>query len=109
MKLLFDANLAPRLARDLEDLFPGSVHVEQAGLRAADDEPIWEHAARNEFIVVSKDSDFHHRSCLRGHPPKVIWVSIGNCSTKTVEMILRQKFREIEAFCEDREAAFLVL
>lgn len=34
MKVLFDANLAPELARRLEDMFPGSVHVEMIGLGA---------------------------------------------------------------------------
>jgi predicted nuclease of predicted toxin-antitoxin system len=28
MKLLLDENLSPRLATSLQDLFPGSVHVE---------------------------------------------------------------------------------
>ncbi|MGH9583149.1 MAG: DUF5615 family PIN-like protein, partial [Bryobacteraceae bacterium] len=27
MKLLFDANLSPRLVKQLEGLFPGSVHL----------------------------------------------------------------------------------
>jgi predicted nuclease of predicted toxin-antitoxin system len=29
-------------------------------------------AARQGFAIVSKDSDFHQRSFVRGHPPKVI-------------------------------------
>ena len=39
--LLFDQNLAPALARRLADLYPGSAHVRDAGLAAADDEAIW--------------------------------------------------------------------
>ena len=37
MKLLFDQNLSPNLPRSLADLFPGSLHVRQIGLRDADD------------------------------------------------------------------------
>ena len=37
MKLLFDENLSPKLARLLADLFPDSVHVRDVGLKAVDD------------------------------------------------------------------------
>ncbi len=37
MKLLFDENLSPQLAGLLNDLFPGSIHVRDVGLKAADD------------------------------------------------------------------------
>ena len=42
MKLLFDQNLSPKLVTRLADLFPGSLHVQSAGLDQADDEKIWE-------------------------------------------------------------------
>lgn len=66
MKLLFDANLSPRLAQPLRDMFPGSVHISQVGGLAADDVAIWDHARDNGFTIVSKDSDFHHMSFLLG-------------------------------------------
>ncbi len=37
MKLLFDENLSHKLVRRLADLFPDSVHVRDAGLKAAED------------------------------------------------------------------------
>ena len=37
MKLLFDENLSHKLVGLLADLFPGSVHVREVGLKAADD------------------------------------------------------------------------
>ncbi len=37
MKLLFDANLSPRLPTTLADIFPGSVHVRDLGLGRAND------------------------------------------------------------------------
>ena len=75
-KLLFDENLAPRLARDVADLFPGSAHVREIGLQSADDAAIWDRAAAEDFIIVSRDGDFRQRSFLRGHPPKVIWLNL---------------------------------
>jgi predicted nuclease of predicted toxin-antitoxin system len=69
MKLLFDQNLSPRLTRLLDDLYPGSLHVREVGLREAEDAAIWEYAKQNGFIAISKDSDFQARSLLFGIPP----------------------------------------
>lgn len=38
---------------------------------------------------MSKDSHFQQRSFVFGHPPKVIWLRIGNCTTAQVESLLR--------------------
>jgi predicted nuclease of predicted toxin-antitoxin system len=51
MKLLFDENLSPRLVRLLHDLFPGSVHVRDIGLKAADDPVVWKYAQDNALII----------------------------------------------------------
>ena len=71
MKLLFDQNLSHKLVLRLADLFPKSVHVREVGLKEAGDLIVWEYA-RNNGLVVSKDSDFHQRSFLYGYPPKVV-------------------------------------
>jgi predicted nuclease of predicted toxin-antitoxin system len=109
MKLLFDENLSPKLARLLVDLFPDSVHVRDVGLKAADDSEVWKHAQNNSFIICSKDSDLHQRSFLLGFPPKVVWVRLGNCSTSDVEMLLRKHATTIKLFAEDDYASFLML
>lgn len=61
------------------------------------------------MVIVSKDSDFHHRSLLFGFPPKVIWIRRGNCSVQEIETILRDHQAEITEFDEDLQGAFLVL
>ena len=59
MKLLFDANLSPRLIGRLAALFPDSIHVFDTGLaRFTSDEAIWEYARSNGFVIVTADSDF---------------------------------------------------
>lgn len=107
MKLLFDQNLSPWLCLALRDLFPDSVHVREVGLREAADAAIWDYAARHGFTIVSKDADFRQRSFLQGHPPKVIWVRPGNCSTKAIEKLLRNRVSEIEDFLADDQKSFL--
>jgi predicted nuclease of predicted toxin-antitoxin system len=109
MKLLFDQNLSHKLVARVADLFPGSVHVRELGLNAADDAIIWEYAKNNDFMIVSKDSDFHQRSFVHGYPPKVVWVRLGNCSTSDVERVLRANYEAIESFYIDDQSTFLSL
>lgn len=109
MKILFDQNISHRLISLLSDLFPEVSHVRDHGLQRADDETIWAFARDNNLVIVSKDSDFHERSFLYGFPPKVIWLRIGNCTTKDLEEMIRANREEIERFCRDDTASFLVL
>ncbi|HEX8292888.1 MAG TPA: DUF5615 family PIN-like protein [Pyrinomonadaceae bacterium] len=109
MKLLFDENLSHKLVQRLADLFPGSAHVRDLGLKAADDPVVWEYAKDNGLMIVSKDSDMHQRSFVFGHPPKIIWIRLGNCSTSDVERLLRGSFSAVESFYEDDYASFLSL
>jgi predicted nuclease of predicted toxin-antitoxin system len=67
MKLLFDENLSPKLARLLKDLFPDSTHVRDVGLKAAGDPLVWDYAKNNGLVLVSKDADMHQRSFRYDH------------------------------------------
>ena len=99
MKLLFDENLSPLLSAALADCYGESRHVRD----------VWLYAARNDLVIVTKDSDFRQRSFLRGYPPKVIWIGLGNCSTSMVEDLLRRRITQVTEFLADRVKAFLVL
>ena len=83
--------------------------MREFGLAAAQDEAIWAHAAAGAFVIVTKDDDFRQRSFLRGGPPKVVWVRLGNCRTADVEALLRGRQADVAAFASDPEAALLVL
>lgn len=85
MKLLFDHNLSHRLLHALHSEYPDSQHVRNIGLAEAGDEAIWRHAIQQGFTIITKDADFHQRSFLFGHPPKVVWIRCGNCSTAAIE------------------------
>ena len=65
------------------------------------DRAVWDYAAQNDYIIVSKDVDFSDMSVLLGAPPKVIWVQLGNCSTAEIEQLLRTHFQTIEDFDQD--------
>jgi predicted nuclease of predicted toxin-antitoxin system len=98
MKLLLDENLSDRIINKIIDLYPDSQHVKTLGLLNTDDPLIWEFAKFNSFVIVSKDSDFHQRSLLYGHPPKFIYLRIGNSPTSKIVEILRDNFSIIIEF-----------
>jgi len=109
VKLLFGENLSYKLVRLLADLFPDSVHVRNIGLKSADDPIVWQYAKEQGFVIVSKDSDLHQRSFVFGHPPKIVWIRLGNCSTLDVERLLRRNSDVITIFQTDEIASFLSL
>jgi len=109
MKLLFDENLSPRLVGLLAAEFPASEHVRNAGLAAAPDPAVWSYAAAKSFVIVSKDSDFQHRALLLGHPPKVVWVRLGNCSTAAVAALLRGRQTDLLTFEADPVVSLLAV
>ncbi len=98
MKLLLDENLSDRIIPQILDLYPNSSHVKALALTNTDDLVIWEYAKANDFVIVSKDSDFHQRSLLYGHPPKFIYLRIGNNPTSKIVTTLLDNFNTISQF-----------
>ena len=109
MKLLFDENLSPRLVNALITHFPESTHIHAIGYGGASDSDVWAYARDGNYIIVTKDVDFSDRSTLYGHPPKVIWVRMGNVTTYRIETTLRAHFEQIEAFSRDAELSVLAI
>lgn len=107
--LLFDENLSLRLVDRLADIYPGSAHVSTVGLGNALDRAVWEYARQRDFMIVSKDADFSEIGLISGFPPKIIWVRRGNCSTRNIEVLLRESYDAIEGLSEDAESGILTL
>ena len=109
MKTLIDQNLSFRLVDVLVRRFPGSCHVRDVGLAGQDDERIWQFARDEGFVIVTKDNDFLARALVRGHPPQVIQVCLGNVSTRRIAEVLQSRADEIERFAaENAESVFLL-
>ena len=108
-RLLFDENLSPSLKIHLADSYPGSLHVRDVGLRGGSDSEIWAVAAKEDLIIVTKDDDFRQLSFLRGGPPKVVWLVVGNAGTGFISELLEQHRSDIEALENDAVEAILVL
>ena len=109
VKLLFDQNLSPGLVRRLADLHPESSHVFSLGIDQASDDQVWERARQDGYTIVTKDSDFGDLSVLRGFPPKVIWVRLGNCTTQQIEDLIRNNNDAVTALESDLTVGLLSL
>jgi predicted nuclease of predicted toxin-antitoxin system len=109
VKLLFDENISHKLVEILAQEFPGSAHVRDVGLRAAEDDQIWDHARTQGLIVVSKDTDFRERSYVEGFPPKTIWLDVGNAGTAAIAELLRRERGRIDLFERQEETSILIL
>ena len=84
MKLLLDENLSRRLVPGLQARFPGSSQVALLGLERATDARICEYAARSDFVICSKDDDFHRLVAARGYLPRLIHLALGNVGNDAV-------------------------
>lgn len=109
MKLLVDENLSPRLVEDLTDLFPDSAHVCSADLGSTADAIIWEYAKAHGFTFLTRDKDFANLSLIRGAPPKVILLQMGNCSVSRLASIIRHNAVRFSDFEKDERRGLLVL
>lgn len=95
MKLLFDQNLSHRLAAAVQTICPHSTHVRNVGLERAGDEAVWNHALEHGFCIVTQDADFLERALLRGTPPAVICLRLGNTSTANTQRVLLERLTGI--------------
>ena len=109
MKALIDQNLSFRLLDTLSSRFPGSYHVRDVGLTGHDDERSWRLAKDEGFTIVTKDNDFLARALVRGHPPQVVQVCLGNASTRQIASLLQARFDDVERFVmESNESVFML-
>jgi predicted nuclease of predicted toxin-antitoxin system len=108
VRLLFDEQLS-ELVRLLADVFPDCLHVRLLGVSGAADPAVWQLALEHDCLLVTKDEDFHRLSVLRGAPPKVIWVRLGNCATEDIARLLRQRADDIRRFEAEGQETFLEL
>ena len=100
MKLLLDQNLSRRLLTDLDAYFPESTQAALCGLDTATDFLLWDFARQQGFAIVTKDSDFLEIALLRGFPPKVVLLNLGNVSNQRVREVLLQQSLVIKEFLQ---------
>ena len=60
-------------------------------------------------MIVTKDDDFRQLSFLRGAPPKVVWLVVGNAGTERIAELLEDRRKVIETFATNADEALLLL
>lgn len=98
MKLLFDQNISFRILKSIEAHYPEAVQISQTKLNNPTDREIWNFAKENNYTIVTFDSDFNDLLTLYGLPPKIIWLRVGNTSTKNLAAFFIQRHEIIEEF-----------
>ena len=101
MKLLFDQNISFRIVKNIQDILPGSKQVRELGLENSKDSQIWTYAKENEYCIVTFDADFYDMGIIKGASPKIIWLRLGNTSTRNIEKVLRKNCDLIRTFLTD--------
>jgi len=106
MKLLFDENISYRILPLLQDHFE---HVESVIHVASvqQDLEIWNYAKDNDYVIVTFDEDFYDWQLLRGYPPKLIWLRMGNTPTQPLAAKLIAEKDQIQRLVDDVELGVL--
>ena len=100
MKILFDQNISHRIIKKINHLYPYAKQIRHLGLENATDAEIWEYAKMNNYTIVTFDADFIDIANYKGHPPKIIWLRIGNTTTNGIVNIMIKHFNSIKIFIQ---------
>ncbi len=60
-------------------------------MESATDQAIWQKAASDGYVIVTRDADFQELSLVWGHPPQVIRLKTPNQSRAAALKILIEK------------------
>jgi predicted nuclease of predicted toxin-antitoxin system len=101
LKLLLDQNLSRKLLPSIEHDFPASAHILPLGMAKATDSDIWYYARFHGYTLVTKNTDMVDLCVLRGAPPKVIWLRLGNCASSVIRDVLASNTDQITSFESD--------
>jgi predicted nuclease of predicted toxin-antitoxin system len=101
VKLLFDQNISFRAVKQITILFPLARQVRELQLENFSDRRIWEYAKDSNYTIVTFDADFYDLVTLYGHPPKVIWLRLGNTTNLNLVKVFENHAEIIKAFVEE--------
>ena len=107
MKLLFDQNISFRILHKISAYFTEAKQIRSLGLENSTDSEIWEYAKTHDFTIVTFDADFIDLTNLKGFPPKIVWLRIGNTTTENIAKVIIENHAKLEEFIENNEIAFL--
>ena len=109
MKLLIDQNISKKIIESINDTFTDSIHVNSITPTVNSDEELWEYAIKNDFILLTTDSDFFNQSIVSEQSPKIILVQGEVITSNKMEWALRVNQVSIEQFIAEDPANCLTI
>lgn len=103
MFFLLDAQLPPAIAGVFVSAGQKASHVASLGLLTATDRQIWNKAKSLNAVLVSKDGDFVTLRQQADKGPAVVWIRVGNTSTKALRLILERALPQIKSAIDEGE------
>ena len=98
MKFLIDAHLPPGLRRVFTDAGHEALHTEELpDQNATQDAFINQLSMENEWVVVTKDTDFYFSHLLQGRPWKLVLVRTGNLKLSETMAMFQNHLPQIVA------------
>ncbi|MBW8051567.1 MAG: hypothetical protein FVQ77_14765 [Cytophagales bacterium] len=96
MKFLLDVHISYKIAKFLIAQGHEAVHLNFVlDKSSTKDDKISEYADRNDYVLISKDSDFKDSFFLNNTPKKLIKISLGNVSNKELQDLLKNNLNLI--------------
>ncbi|HBB97276.1 MAG TPA: hypothetical protein DC054_18010 [Blastocatellia bacterium] len=96
MKFLIDAQLPRRLVAQLRQTGLEAIHtLDLPDGNRTTDRTINELSIKEQYIVVTKDSDFVESFLLRREPWKLLLISTGNISNASLETLFSATIRRV--------------
>ncbi len=92
MKYIVDVNLPKKFSFFNN---PNFKFVADIDLTLSDSD-IWNYAIENKLIILTKDSDFYHRSILAKSRPKVVYFDLGNRTLRQLYEYFTDNWQTIE-------------
>ena len=103
MRFLVDAQLPPSLVASIVRSGHEAAHVYDLSLPDASDRAIWEHAVRENCVIVTKDEDFAIRRLAVASGPAVLWSRRPNTRQAAMTIWLSRLLPEVVAAFERGE------
>lgn len=109
MTILVDQNISHRT---ISHLFTNEgliwIHVKDVSLSRASDHEIWSFAVSSKIdCIMSADQDLFQILLLKGIPPKLIWLRVGNGSHQRVADLVNHNQQIIHSFLNNSLAECL--
>lgn len=109
MKILLDQNISHRIVPKLEHVYKDVKQVRELDLENIEDSTIWDFAKANGYSIVTFDSDYFDLCNVRGFPPKIIWLRMGNTQTEELANVLIKNHQLIQNFIASSDYGCLEL